>query len=67
MISSFDAFDKVLGTYDPDLLVVSGLQMMDNYPFREGSFPVTEHVHDYILNEKSTRSRVILQINARIC
>lgn len=35
MISSFNAFDKVLGTYDPDLLVVSGLQMMDNYPFRE--------------------------------
>jgi len=38
MISSFNAFDKVLGTYDPDLLVVSGLQMMDNYPFREGNF-----------------------------
>lgn len=38
MISSFNAFDKVLGTYDPDLLVVSGLQMMDNYPFREGTF-----------------------------
>jgi len=37
MISSFNAFDKILGTYDPDLLVVSGLQMMDNYPFREGS------------------------------
>lgn len=36
MISSFDVFDKVLATYDPDLLVVSGLQMMDNYPFREG-------------------------------
>ncbi|EZA53561.1 hypothetical protein DMN91_005991 [Ooceraea biroi] len=35
MISSFNAFDKVLETYDPDLLVVSGLQMMDNYPFRE--------------------------------
>lgn len=34
MISSFNVFDKVLGTYDPDLLVVSGLQMMDNYPFQ---------------------------------
>ncbi|GAB1864295.1 ADP-dependent glucokinase [Camponotus japonicus] len=36
LISSFNAFDKVLGTYDPDLLVISGLQMMDNYPFQEG-------------------------------
>lgn len=41
LISSFNAFDKVLGTYDPDLLVISGLQMMDNYPFQEGNFSVT--------------------------
>lgn len=41
-ISSFDAFDKVLRTYDPDLLVVSGLQMMDNYPFQEGNFSIAE-------------------------
>lgn len=40
MISSFDAFDKVLKTYDPDLLVISGLQMMDNYPFQEGNFSI---------------------------
>lgn len=60
MISSFNAFDKVLGTYDPDLLVISGLQMMDNYPFQEGNFFVTEipiHTHDYMLNEISLRSR----------
>lgn len=50
MISSFDAFDKVLGTYNPDLLVVSGLQMMDNYPFREGSFLPNIYIHSYILN-----------------
>lgn len=36
MISSFDAFDKILSTYEPNLLVVSGLQMMDNYPFPNG-------------------------------
>ncbi|EFN70698.1 ADP-dependent glucokinase [Camponotus floridanus] len=36
LISSFNAFDKILRTYDPDLLVISGLQMMDNYPFQEG-------------------------------
>lgn len=37
MLSSLDAFDKLLSTYDPHLLVVSGLQMMDNYPFADGN------------------------------
>ncbi|XP_076632789.1 ADP-dependent glucokinase [Colletes latitarsis] len=36
MIGSFNAFDKFLSTYEPNLLVVSGLQMMDNYPFPDG-------------------------------
>ncbi|KAK2582053.1 hypothetical protein KPH14_002758 [Odynerus spinipes] len=36
VISSFNAFDKTLSTANLDLLVVSGLQMMDNYPFEEG-------------------------------
>ncbi|XP_076244041.1 ADP-dependent glucokinase [Calliopsis andreniformis] len=36
MISSLDAFDKLLSTYEPNLFVVSGLQMMDNYPFPNG-------------------------------
>ncbi|XP_003707744.1 ADP-dependent glucokinase isoform X2 [Megachile rotundata] len=36
MISSFEAFDKLLSTYDPHLLVISGLQMMDNYPLLDG-------------------------------
>ncbi|XP_071873206.1 ADP-dependent glucokinase [Bombus fervidus] len=35
-ISSLDAFDKLLLTYKPNLLVISGLQMMDNYPFPNG-------------------------------
>ncbi|XP_015587961.1 ADP-dependent glucokinase [Cephus cinctus] len=35
-ISSLEEFDKILPEYKPDLLVVSGLQMMDNYPFPEG-------------------------------
>lgn len=56
MISSFNAFDKVLGTYDPDLLVISGLQMMDNYPFQDGRFfDHFEHIHDYMSNEISSR------------
>ncbi|XP_034176610.1 ADP-dependent glucokinase [Osmia lignaria lignaria] len=36
MLSSLDAFNKILSTYDPHLLVISGLQMMDNYPFPDG-------------------------------
>lgn len=36
VISSFNAFDRILSTTNLDLLVVSGLQMMDNYPFEEG-------------------------------
>ncbi|XP_066588073.1 ADP-dependent glucokinase [Prorops nasuta] len=35
-IKSLNPFDKVLSTYDPDLLVISGLQMMDNYPLPKG-------------------------------
>lgn len=53
MISSFDAFDKVLRTYDPDLLVISGLQMMDNYPFQEGNFCQNFFsVHESLLNQQ---------------
>ncbi|XP_046623724.1 ADP-dependent glucokinase isoform X1 [Neodiprion virginianus] len=35
-ISSLEEFDKLLPEFAPDLFVVSGLQMMDNYPFPEG-------------------------------
>lgn len=40
VISSFNAFDKILSATNLDLLVVSGLQMMDNYPFREGNVTI---------------------------
>lgn len=46
MISSFDAFDKILSTYEPNLLVVSGLQMMDNYPFPNGN---NSHIFSYTI------------------
>ncbi|XP_008554752.1 ADP-dependent glucokinase [Microplitis demolitor] len=35
-VSSLEEFDKALPEFKPDLLVVSGLQMMDNYPFDDG-------------------------------
>lgn len=57
MISSFNEFDKVLRTYDPDLLVVSGLQMMDNYPFREGDLSIIRNFHNFMSNKKTTYLR----------
>lgn len=35
-LSSIESFDEPLSKFKPDLLVVSGLQMMDNYPFAPG-------------------------------
>ncbi len=32
-VSSLEAFGQALQDYKPDLLLVSGLQMMDNFPF----------------------------------
>nr|CAD7425953.1 unnamed protein product [Timema monikensis] len=36
LITSLEKFDEALGRFNPNLLVVSGLQMMDSYPFEEG-------------------------------
>lgn len=36
LVSSLEEFDKLLKQFNPNLLVVSGLQMMDNYPYSEG-------------------------------
>lgn len=35
-VSSLEDFGAALEGYEPDLLLVSGLQMMDNFPFKEG-------------------------------
>lgn len=35
-LSSIEGFEDPLRLYKPDLLVIGGLQMMDNYPFKEG-------------------------------
>ncbi|XP_034952526.1 ADP-dependent glucokinase [Chelonus insularis] len=35
-ISSLEYFDNLLPEYKPDLFVVSGIQMMDSYPFGKG-------------------------------
>uniref|UniRef100_A0A1B6FNT9 Carbohydrate kinase PfkB domain-containing protein n=1 Tax=Cuerna arida TaxID=1464854 RepID=A0A1B6FNT9_9HEMI len=36
VISSLEEFQQALKSFNTDLLVVSGLQMMDNYPFEKG-------------------------------
>ncbi|KAK1792954.1 hypothetical protein P4O66_001679 [Electrophorus voltai] len=35
-LDSMEEFEKRLQTFKPDLLVVGGLQMMDNFPFKQG-------------------------------
>ena len=35
-LSSVESFEEPLTSFAPDLMVVGGLQMMDNYPFAEG-------------------------------
>ena len=35
-VSSLEDFGAMLNAFDPNLLLVSGLQMMDNFPFKEG-------------------------------
>ena len=34
-LSALEDFGQAMKKFDPDLLVVSGLQMMDNFPFRK--------------------------------
>lgn len=36
LLSSLEKFDEHLPGFSPNLLVISGLQMMDNYPFKVG-------------------------------
>ncbi|XP_076834888.1 ADP-dependent glucokinase [Brachyhypopomus gauderio] len=35
-LDSMEEFEKKLQSFKPDLLVVGGLQMMDNFPFKQG-------------------------------
>jgi len=36
LVSSYEEFSAAIPLFKPNLLVVGGLQMMDNFPFREG-------------------------------
>lgn len=37
-------FEKKLQKFNPDLLVVGGLQMMDNFPFKQGELSDFTHI-----------------------
>lgn len=38
MLQSLEKFDSALKSFSPHLIIVSGLQMMDNFPFEPGLF-----------------------------
>lgn len=44
-LSSMEEFAKKLKDFEPDLLVVGGLQMMDNFPFQSGKRKLVVILH----------------------
>jgi ADP-dependent glucokinase len=44
LVSSLEEFDKLLKEFDPNLLVISGLQMMDNYPYPKGKMTAQSNI-----------------------
>lgn len=38
LVKSLEPLGEILPEFNPKLLVVSGLQMMDNYPYAPGKF-----------------------------
>jgi hypothetical protein len=43
-VSSLEEFDKLLKEFNPNLLVISGLQMMDNYPYPKGKMTAQMYI-----------------------
>jgi len=40
MLSSLEKFGSALKSFSPHLVIVSGLQMLDNFPFAQGMLVV---------------------------
>ena len=54
-MSSLEELDKVLSDFEPNLLIVSGLQMMDNYPFTDGErVKRLEKINQQMRNQKQS-------------
>jgi hypothetical protein len=43
-VSSLEEFGKLLKEFNPNLLVISGLQMMDNYPYPKGKMTAQMYI-----------------------
>jgi ADP-dependent glucokinase len=43
-VSSLEEFDKLLEEFNPNLLVIGGLQMMDNYPYPKGKRTAQKYI-----------------------
>lgn len=59
MIKSLESFHSLLSRFNPDLLIVSGLQMLDNFPYQrdEGRHRVDQlssHLQDFRMSNPDT-------------
>jgi hypothetical protein len=43
-VTSLEEFDKLLKEFNPNLLVIGGLQMMDNYPYPNGKMTTKMYI-----------------------
>ena len=76
-LSSVEKFEDPLKNYDPNLLVVGGLQMMDNYPFAEGQrrqrlrwiefMPVPQYFDQFTVSEIQQKWQKFILKNHSIC
>ncbi|XP_066536560.1 ADP-dependent glucokinase [Hoplias malabaricus] len=57
-LDSMEEFEKRLQSFNPDLLVVGGLQMMDNFPFKRGEREALLSHLTRIISSASTQTSV---------
>ncbi|KAL7873152.1 hypothetical protein AOLI_G00122230 [Acnodon oligacanthus] len=57
-LDSMEEFEKRLQSFKPDLLVVGGLQMMDNFPFKHGEREALLSHLTWILSSASSQTNV---------
>ncbi|XP_026286281.1 ADP-dependent glucokinase-like [Frankliniella occidentalis] len=61
-LSSLEDFQAALEAFEPDLLVVGGLQMMDNFPFQKGVREARLKLVEEQMRKQSTRTRVHFEL-----
>ena len=65
LLSSLEMFGEQLPNFKPNLLVISGLQMMDNYPFKKNGKGKYINISSFILNSYSCYHIVVLLLQLR--